>query len=210
MEVASGRVGCDAGKPARVIFFGKMRATTVLLARSREKLDDVAEEIRKLSKDVFVAPADVSNKEEVDAAIASVLARFGRIDVLFNNAGKSDVGATDAPWFIDGVREMFEVDFLGTVHVTQAVVPAMRRQGAGRIPALDADSRRAGRRGCAQRDLQEVAAHRSPLAAEVLDARRGHLAAPRQRLCVPHPDTAVRLGVPNLPRNHVPAQQPLR
>jgi short-subunit dehydrogenase len=53
--------------------------------------------------------------------------------VLFNNAGKSDVGATDAPWFIEGVREMFEVDFLGAVRVTQAVVPVMRRQGSGRI-----------------------------------------------------------------------------
>lgn len=118
---------------AAALAFAREGAMTVLLSRSREKLDEVAEEIRGFSQDVFVAPADVSSKEEVDAAIANVLAKFGRIDVLFNNAGKSDVGPTDAPWFIDGVREMFEVDFLGTVRVTQAVVPAMRRQGNGRI-----------------------------------------------------------------------------
>lgn len=118
---------------AAALAFAREGATTVLLSRSREKLDNVAQEIREFSQDVFVAPADVSSKEEVDAAIANVLAKFGRIDVLFNNAGKSDVGPTDAPWFIDGVREMFEVDFLGTVRVTQAVVPAMRRQGNGRI-----------------------------------------------------------------------------
>ena len=118
---------------AAALAFAREGATTVLLSRSREKLEKVADEIRELAGDVFVAPADVSSKEEVDAAIANVLATFGRIDVLFNNAGKSDVGATDAPWFIDGVREMFEVDFLGSVRVTQAVLPAMRRQRAGRI-----------------------------------------------------------------------------
>ena len=113
--------------------FAREGATTVLLSRSREKLEKVADEIREFSGDVFVAPADVSSKDEVDAAIAKVLAKFGRIDVLFNNAGKSDVGPVDAPWFVDGVREMFEVDFLGTVQVTQAVLPAMRRQGKGQI-----------------------------------------------------------------------------
>jgi len=118
---------------AAALSFAREGATTVLLSRSREKLEKVAEEIREFSEDVFVAPADVASKAEVDAAIANVLATFGRIDVLFNNAGKSDVGPTDAPWFIEGVREMFEVDFLGTVHVTQAVVPAMRRRRVGRI-----------------------------------------------------------------------------
>jgi NAD(P)-dependent dehydrogenase (short-subunit alcohol dehydrogenase family) len=118
---------------AAALAFAQEGATTVLLSRSIEKLEKVAEEIREFSQDVFVAAADVASKDEVDAAIAEVLARFGRIDVLFNNAGKSDVGPADAPWFIDGVREMFEIDFLGTVRVTQAVLPAMRRQGAGRI-----------------------------------------------------------------------------
>lgn len=118
---------------AAALAFAREGATTVLLSRSREKLEKVAGEIREFSEHVFVAPADVSSKAEVDAAVATVLATFGRIDVLFNNAGKSDVGPTDAPWFIDGVREMFEVDFLGTVRVTQAVLPAMRRKGSGQI-----------------------------------------------------------------------------
>ena len=118
---------------AAALAFAREGATTVLLSRSREKLEKVAEEIGAFSEGVFVAPADVSSKQEVDAAIANVLAKFGRIDVLFNNAGKSEVGPTDAPWFIEGVQEMFDVDFLGTVRVTQAVLPAMRRQRAGRI-----------------------------------------------------------------------------
>ncbi len=118
---------------ASALAFAREGAKTVLLSRSREKLDEVAGEIRAMGEDVFVAPADVASKEEVDAAIARVLEHYGRIDVLFNNAGKSDVGPTDAPWFLDGVREMFDIDYLGTVRVTQAVVPAMRKQGSGRI-----------------------------------------------------------------------------
>lgn len=118
---------------AAALAFAREGAKMVLLSRSREKLEAVAEEIRALGQDVFVAPADVASKEEVDAAIAEALEHYGRIDVLFNNAGKSEVGPTDAPEFVDGVREMFDVDYLGTVRVTQAVVPAMRRQGSGRI-----------------------------------------------------------------------------
>jgi NAD(P)-dependent dehydrogenase (short-subunit alcohol dehydrogenase family) len=118
---------------AAALAFAREGAKTVLLSRSREKLDDVAGEIRAMGEDVFVAPADVASKQEVDAAIARVLEHYGRVDILFNNAGKSEVGPTDAPWFLDGVREMFEIDYLGTVRVTQAVVPAMRKQGSGRI-----------------------------------------------------------------------------
>ena len=86
---------------AAALAFAREGAKTVLLSRSREKLEAVAEEIRALGQDVFVAPADVGSKEEVDAAIAAALEHYGRIDVLFNNAGKSEVGPTDAPWFVD-------------------------------------------------------------------------------------------------------------
>ena len=107
---------------AAALAFAREGAKTVLLSRSREKLEAVADEIRALGADVFVAPADVADKEQVDAAVARVLEHYGRIDVLFNNAGKSEVGPTDAPEFVDGVREMFDIDYLGTVRVTQAVV----------------------------------------------------------------------------------------
>lgn len=118
---------------AAALAFARQGASVALLSRSREKLERVADEIRALGGDAFVAPADVGSKHEVDAAVASVVERYGGIDVLFNNAGKSEVGPTDAEWFIEDVREMFEVDFVGTVRVTQAVVPVMRRQGSGQI-----------------------------------------------------------------------------
>lgn len=118
---------------AAALAFAREGARVVLLSRSREKLEEVAKEIRAFGAESFVAPADVASKQEVDSAIAGALERFGRIDVLFNNAGKSDVGPTDSPWFVEAVQEMFEIDYLGTVRVTQAVVPTMRKQGSGQI-----------------------------------------------------------------------------
>lgn len=118
---------------AAALAFAREGARVVLLSRSREKLEEVAKEIRAFGGESFAAPADVASKQEVDAAIASVLEHYGRIDVLFNNAGKSDVGPTDSPWFVEAVQEMFEIDYLGTVRVTQAVVPVMRKQGSGQI-----------------------------------------------------------------------------
>ena len=118
---------------AAALAFAREGARVVLLSRSREKLEKVAKEIRAFGGESFAAPADVASKQEVDAAIASVLEHYGRIDVLFNNAGKSDVGPTDSPWFVEAVQEMFEIDYLGTVRVTQAVVPVMRKQGSGQI-----------------------------------------------------------------------------
>jgi NAD(P)-dependent dehydrogenase (short-subunit alcohol dehydrogenase family) len=69
----------------------------------------------------------------VERAIEDVLVEFGRIDVLFNNAGKSEVGRIDTPRFVEDLREMLEIDYLGTVHVTQAVLPIMQQQGSGHI-----------------------------------------------------------------------------
>lgn len=113
--------------------FARQGAKTVLLSRSQAKLELVAEEIREFSDDVFVVPADVSSKTEVEAAVEKTLKKYGRIDVLFNNAGLSHVGRADEPRFVDDLRGMFEVDLLGAIHVTQAVLPAMRRQGSGHI-----------------------------------------------------------------------------
>ena len=118
---------------ATAIAAAKRGARVVLLARSRLKLERVAAEIRQFSNRVIVAVADVSSEHQVKQAVQRVVARFGRIDVLFNNAGVSRVGRTDAPQFVDDARHMFEVDYLGTVRVTQQVVPIMRRQGHGQI-----------------------------------------------------------------------------
>lgn len=75
---------------------------------------------------------DVIEQEQIAVAVAAAIERFGRIDVLVNNAGFGMSGAfeeaTDAE-----LRELFDTDYFGLVNVTKAVLPEMRAQGSGMI-----------------------------------------------------------------------------
>src|SRR5512133_422586 len=76
---------------------------------------------------------DVTSDQSVEGAVTEVVRRAGRIDVLVNNAGfgVSPAGAEESS--IEQARSIFDTNFFGIVRMTRAVVPQMRRQGAGRI-----------------------------------------------------------------------------
>ena len=82
--------------------------------------------------DVVIAPLDVTNKAMRKAAIDLAIQRFGRIDVLINNAGITARGALeDTPeelW-----RAIFETNLFGPLELIRLVLPVMRQQGTGRI-----------------------------------------------------------------------------
>ncbi|MCQ4214183.1 oxidoreductase [Streptomyces longispororuber] len=75
---------------------------------------------------------DVTDGERIDAVAADVLSRYGRVDVLVNNAGRTQVGAfeetTDAE-----LRDLFEVHVFGPARLTRALLPQMRERGSGSI-----------------------------------------------------------------------------
>ncbi len=77
-------------------------------------------------------PLDVTSEESARGAVEAVLERFGRIDVLVNNAGFSAQAAIEE-LSDDALRSMFECNVLGTVRMLRAVAPAMRRQRSGAI-----------------------------------------------------------------------------
>jgi len=82
--------------------------------------------------DVIIAPLDITNSAMRKSALDLTIKRFGRIDVLINNAGITARGAVeDTPeelW-----RAIFETNLFGPLELIRLVLPIMRRQGAGRI-----------------------------------------------------------------------------
>jgi NAD(P)-dependent dehydrogenase (short-subunit alcohol dehydrogenase family) len=85
-----------------------------------------------LGGDHLGVTADVTDKVQCEAAAQKVLGRYGRIDVLFNNAGitqpRGTMDITDADY-----EAVLDVSLRGTLHMSQAVIPAMRKQKAGSI-----------------------------------------------------------------------------
>jgi NAD(P)-dependent dehydrogenase (short-subunit alcohol dehydrogenase family) len=76
---------------------------------------------------------DVTSDASVDAVVREVLRRAGRIDLLVNNAGFGVGLAGDEESSVAQAQSIFDTNFFGTVRMTRAVVPHMRRQGSGRI-----------------------------------------------------------------------------
>ena len=100
-----------------------------LTARSLDKLEALANE---LSTETLVVPADMSQPEEISQMVERTLDRFGRIDVLFANAGVFIMGdyASGDP---DAYTNLFKVNVDGVLRCMHAVIPAMKAQGAGDI-----------------------------------------------------------------------------
>jgi NAD(P)-dependent dehydrogenase (short-subunit alcohol dehydrogenase family) len=75
---------------------------------------------------------DVSSDESVAAVVQQVTGRFGRLDVLVNNAGIGSAGAAEENSVAQAQR-VFDVNVFGLIRMTRAVLPHMRAQGSGRI-----------------------------------------------------------------------------
>lgn len=80
----------------------------------------------------FAIKLDISNETEIDKTVESIISKFGRIDVLVNNAGMGFAGAIEET-STQEVRQVFEVNFFGTLKLTQAVLPFMRKEKKGHI-----------------------------------------------------------------------------
>jgi NAD(P)-dependent dehydrogenase (short-subunit alcohol dehydrogenase family) len=75
---------------------------------------------------------DVTDADRIDAVAADVLARHGRVDVLVNNAGRTQVGAFEETTD-EELRDLFELHVFGPARLTRALLPGMRERGSGAI-----------------------------------------------------------------------------
>ena len=120
---------------AMALKFAESGADIVAASRTREKLEQTAEEVRRLGRKCLVVPTDVTQSAQVNAIVDAAVKEFGRIDVLVNNAGGGDemLGArlediTDEIWR-NGIDTNLSSQFYGC----RAVIPQMLKQSRGCI-----------------------------------------------------------------------------
>ena len=101
----------------------------VATARNVEKLEDLA---AQAPDRVLVVKLDVDSPDDAKAAIGAAVDRFGRIDVIINNAGYGIVGAVEETSDAE-LRAIMETNFFGAMAVARAALPALRAQRSGAI-----------------------------------------------------------------------------
>ncbi|HVR08369.1 MAG TPA: SDR family NAD(P)-dependent oxidoreductase [Thermoanaerobaculia bacterium] len=99
----------------------------VATARKTSALDDLA---GRYGDQLLTVPLDVTDPAQAADAVAQAVGRFGRIDVVVNNAGYADLAPVEEV-SLEAFRAQVEAVFFGTVHVTKAALPVFRRQGSG-------------------------------------------------------------------------------
>lgn len=115
----------------------------VATARNTDHLKDLSE---KFPSQVLILPLDVNDHAQITSALEKTIERFGRIDVLVNNAGFGVIGAAEA--FTQAqVESQLAVNLFAPIEITRAVLPIMRKQRSGHILQVSSIGGRVGNAG---------------------------------------------------------------
>jgi NAD(P)-dependent dehydrogenase (short-subunit alcohol dehydrogenase family) len=101
----------------------------VATARDLRKNEDL---VKRFGDQVLVLQLDVRDNKLIHQAVEKTVEKFGRIDVLVNNAGFGITGATEA-FTLEQVQDQFATNLLGPIEICRAVLPIMRKQRFGKI-----------------------------------------------------------------------------
>src|ERR1051326_7763157 len=117
--------------------FSKEKTKLVLSSRRENELQRVKKDCEKFisSENILVLPLDVTELSNVNSDVEKILKKFGRIDILINNAGvtqRSYVADTS----IEVERKIMEVNYFSAAIMSKAVLPQMRKQKSGHIIAI--------------------------------------------------------------------------
>jgi NAD(P)-dependent dehydrogenase (short-subunit alcohol dehydrogenase family) len=122
--------GCSTG-------FGRFLAIEALekgykVVVTARNTNDVQDIVAPYPETAIVVKLDVTDTASIKSSVAAAIEKFGQIDVLVNNAGIGYFGAIEESEEAE-VRRMFEINVFGLAHMTQAVLPIMRKQRSGHI-----------------------------------------------------------------------------
>ncbi len=126
---ASSGIGASAARQ-----IGEAGGTILLVARTREKLQEVADEVAEAGGKAYVHPCDLSDVDDIDRMANEVLESHGHVDILVNNAGKSIRRSVDRSYdrFHDYQRTM-QLNYFAPVKLILDLLPTMRDRGTGHI-----------------------------------------------------------------------------
>jgi len=141
-EVLKGQVvwitGASSGIGKHLAYrFAKIGCKIVLSSRSADQLEEVRKEClafggRVTNDDILVVPLDVADTASHLAATEKVLKAFGQIDILINNAGRSQrAWIAETELAVD--REMIDLNVIGQVSLTKSVLPHMIKRRSGHV-----------------------------------------------------------------------------
>ena len=125
-----------------------LRAGDRVVATGRN-LDTMRDAYRDVpSERLAFVPLDVADEAQANAAVEEAVRRFGRIDVLVNNAGYSLLGNFEQMATAD-IERQFATNFWGVVYLMRAVLPVMRRQRSGHVMNISSVAGVVGLKHCA-------------------------------------------------------------
>ncbi len=127
---ASSGIGWELAKE-----LARQQCAVGLLARRKDRLDALVQEIQAAGGKAACIAADVADRTQTVAAIHALRDQLGPIDLLIANSGVG-VPTTLEPLNIDEVEQMFKVNTLGVVYAIEAVLPDMLRRGTGHLAAV--------------------------------------------------------------------------
>lgn len=125
---------------AIAIAFAEEGANVIICGRGADALNEAAMEIEKISGNVLAVQADLTKQSDVDHLVAAAINRYKTIDILVNNAGIASGFDDFESLDIDDWQHLFDVNLFGTVRVTKAVIPYMKKTGFGRIINISSES----------------------------------------------------------------------
>lgn len=122
---------------------GKQDITVLIAARNELKGKEAADKLQFENIDAHFIELDVSDRTSIESAYNAISERFGKLDILVNNAGVNLEFSTGLPTpsqvSLDVMRQTFEVNYFGTVAVTQTMLPLIKKSDEGRIVNISSD-----------------------------------------------------------------------
>jgi NAD(P)-dependent dehydrogenase (short-subunit alcohol dehydrogenase family) len=108
-------------------------AEIVMAARREKRMAKVAAEVEEIGRQTLCVPTDITDRSACDNLAAAAIERFGQVDILVNNAFDDGNFSTFEASNLDDWRKTFDVNFFGTMQLTQAVLPALKARDDSRI-----------------------------------------------------------------------------